>query len=1213
MKRSIPVLLVLGLFFLISYRGILFEPGHVYQNWDNGTPPFQSQLERYGSISRYSWNPLYELGSPGAFNGVNRYADLFVREFAAPLGGAVVAKWHGLVYALVGGLGLSFLCRALGLGAAATLLGCLLWCFNPRMYSLAVSGHLLEMGFALALLPWTLFTLVKANAETRRLGKTAWVVLSGMLGALACSGSAIGIVFFGVFLVFLAVSEGVSRRSCAPVLTAACAGAVVVLLSLHWLVPAASLSLKGGGGVKYNQSAESVRDNYRHMNEHFSVPPRNAMIGHTDDFGMGTEYAYPVSTNATPCWKASAYALLGLALFGLYFRRAGRSSRSLKYFAILCLAGGFVFFAGQKTLAGAYFYDILLSRVQMVYFYMARPARWLPVYFMGLSLLAGMGVQAVLDRRIWVGNRKVDVLAYAGVFLLLAVYLRPYWSGSITEPKTTTTQTMALTPQPFSASEEALARRLTNDPEDYRITVWPTIAGPTGPIPDPPKNALTRNFGMMGKDAVIGPTFVGETYCGFMLNLLYRPYPFTDRFGRLLGLAAARRVLFDPSEPYLSYSGFGWAPTTKRGPETLFDPGGILERFVHAQKDLSLEKDWKFPPFEIYANRDWLPRLRTASQALLSAGGAPFLQTLAELPDNLFADAALFMSADADRDGLDRLSGTLRGVAVPSGAKPELLLPFLPKGAFVPALESGKRPPEGFSSLVSRRLRYPAFDATPLAGAGLVSDAAGEARLSPPGPGTWRVHLLYGRGPGGGTVAVSLAGKILLRDAGPAVLRRGLVWRDLGDVSVEGDEGLVVSVDGPGAVVCGMAAATPDDWAKAEKALAAKLGSGRILVAAEAEAAAREGAAAYAPRVAVDLLGARTRTAMAGSVRVERAAPAGSGLVAAEGGEGEILFTVPLGRKMRGFVLTSYPRLFGDKEKEAFVEASYSLDGRDFTPLYKVRGKKDGRWEDVYKRRMVSDLAGESDTVWIRFRMRQAQLSSQANRPNIPMRLAAEPVDVFPAAVSMGQAVPLPAAFVLEAPFSGAYRAGARVLGRTGDVVRLSGGAGRRLNRDGASWVDLGELKTDARGRLDLRLEGSWDAVCDIIVLEREKGAASGGAVPYVRDNPGRYRVELGGTSGLLLFSEAYNPGWLLDRGNGPEKPMRAYGFMNAWPLDAPGSDGAGGAEKEDAEVYFREQPVMEKATAVTRAVWVALAALLAVSGVGALVSGPGRKNGKEG
>ena len=88
-----------------------------------------------------------------------------------------------------------------------------------------------------------------------------------------------------------------------------------------------------------------------------------------------------------------------------------------------------------------------------------------------------------------------------------------------------TTQIMALTPQPTDPAEKALAERLTSDPEDYRVTVWPTIAGPTGEVPAPPKSSLTRNFGMMGKDAVVGPSFMGQSYTSFLLSLMHRPWP----------------------------------------------------------------------------------------------------------------------------------------------------------------------------------------------------------------------------------------------------------------------------------------------------------------------------------------------------------------------------------------------------------------------------------------------------------------------------------------------------------------------------------------------------------------------------------------------------------------------------------------------------------------------------------------------------------------
>ncbi len=113
MKRCLPALAAVALFALVSWRGILFVPGHVYQNWDNVTPPYAEEVRRLATISKFAWNPVFDLGSAGAFGGINRWFDILVREGAAPLGGDVLAKWEGPAYAVLGSAGILALCRAL--------------------------------------------------------------------------------------------------------------------------------------------------------------------------------------------------------------------------------------------------------------------------------------------------------------------------------------------------------------------------------------------------------------------------------------------------------------------------------------------------------------------------------------------------------------------------------------------------------------------------------------------------------------------------------------------------------------------------------------------------------------------------------------------------------------------------------------------------------------------------------------------------------------------------------------------------------------------------------------------------------------------------------------------------------------------------------------------------------------------------------------------
>jgi len=1178
MKRQYWALLVVAVFALVSWRGILFAPGHVYQNWDRVPTPYPEEMRQVAAISKHAWAAKYDMGAPGAFSGITRWFDIATRDLGSYIGGPVIVRWEGPAYAVVGAGGIVALCRVLGLGLGPSVVAAMLYAFNPRQFSMVLAGHVEESGFALMLLPWILLLLARAGATDSRRRGAAMTLGAGMLGGLACSASPFGIVFYGTFTLLFAVAETAARRSLRPALAFAVAGLVALTLHVQWLAPAATSIVKGAD-FKHHQTAEEISGHYHGIYKRFSAPLRQAMLGHTDNYGMGTEYAYPVDTRETPAWVAAALGVLGLALVGFAYRSR---HRGLKYFAGLCLLAGFILMAGNKTLAGAVFYERILNRVSILFFQMARPARWLPVYYFGLSLMAGMGLAWLTAGER--SGRRSRIAAGTFAAALLAVYLYPYWTGALTTPRNATSQTMALMPQAVSPAEGVVVRALTADPDDYRVTVWPTIAGPTGNVPEPPATSMTRNFALLGKDGIIGPTYIGEPYSMYLLGLLHRPWPVTGDFGRLLGLAAVRRVFHLAGEPYLSYSHFGWMPTTKRGPETLYDPGDILAPFIAAQADLHPDPKLAAPPVEVLENADFLPRLRQTPAARLAGGGFPLLLALANGPKADFDKEVLLFGSDVAADELAGPGSGFSGLRVLGRGSVELALPFLPADAYLPARAAGLS--GEFKPLADRVLDDPRFGGAGLDKGGRVSDGPGAVRFPLVGHGSWRIFLRAGSEPFAGPATVRLDG-VPVATVGSGPLGRGLDWIDCGSAAFEPGppHELEVAAPGRGIVVSGLLA-VPEEAYEAARQRVAALARGDVRVAAEAEEATAGPVRPMAPKVFVPLLAREGGAAMeTKNARLDMADPMGTGLLAVEGdAPGEAVFPVRLPEAAPKLTLETYPRLFGDKAAPSYVEASVSVDGGPFVTLYRVEGKPDDQWEKIYDRRMVSDIPGPAATVVVRFAMRQAQLASQANLPNQPMRLVAETPTPGGATLSFGAAARLPAVFNLSAPVGGTYAATARLIGRTGDVAALPDGARLRLAHDGATIASLGSVVPDADGAVRLVIDGPPGAACDQIFLEsRPDAPAEEGADPaYQRENPGRYRIDLppaaAGKPRFLVFSEAFHPGWQLHLGGRAIAPVKGLGFVNvfALPPDASGP----------AELVYRDEAVMARLAPVAEALW---------------------------
>jgi hypothetical protein len=1137
-------------------------------------------MRQVADISKHAWASKYDMGAPGAFSGITRWFDIVTRDLGSHLGGPFIVRWEAPAYAVAGAGGVVALCRILGLGLWPSVLAAMVYAFNPRQFSMAVAGHVEESGFALALVPWVLVLLFRAAAEPRNRRFCAYSLTAGLLGALACSASPFGIVFYGTFTALFTLGQTLARKSARPALSFALAGCVALFLHLHWLVPAAS-SIIHAADFKHHQTKEEINDHYQGIYRRYSAPLRQAMLGHTDNYGMGTEYAYPVTLTGNPEWVGAALALLGLAILGLFGRV---QNRGVRIFAALCLLLGFVCMAGNKTLAGAVFYEKLLNRVPILFFQMARPARWLPVYYFGLALLAALGFSRLLA---WSRGSRINratTLAFGAA--VLAVYLHPYWTGQLTTPQNATSQTMAMTPQPLSPAEGTLSQFFTNDPADYRVTVWPTIAGPTGDVPEPPTNGLTRNFALLGKDGIIGPTYIGEPYSLYLLGLLHRPWPVTDTFGRLLGLAAVKRVIYNQTNPYLSYSPFGWMPTTKRGPETLFDPGDLIGPFIAAQRDLVTDPELAAPPEAVLQNTDFLPRLRLTPRARLAAGGFPLLLSLANAGRPDFAEQALLFGADAAAAELDALRPGFGGLVASGGSAPELLLPFLPADAYRGAGTAGL---EGvFAPLAPRQLEDPRHGGSVLDKAARVSDGPGAVEFSLIGHGSWRLFLRVGAESYAGPAAVLLDGAPVAEIvSGP--LGRGLSWIDCGLATFEPGppHALRVEAPGRGVIVSGLLAVPEEAYEAARERLAgvAARADGRTRVLAEAEEVTVGPVSPMAPKLFVPLLaeGADV-TVSSENARIERADARGAGVVAVEGdAPGEVVCTVRFPEPVAGLTLESYPRLFGDKIETSYVAASVSVDGGPSTLLYRLEGRHDDRWEDVYKRRMVSDIKGPASTVTIRFAMRQAQLSSQVNSPNQPLRLVADTPVPGRAVLSFGAAARLPARLAVPVPVGGSYRASLRLVGRAGQTVVLPDGRAVTLARDGINDVAAGELAAEADGVVRLALDGPGTVACDAVDLSQgppDDGPA-GDPVAYTRQNAGRYGLTLPDGGGFLVFSEAYHPGWGLTVGGKTLSPVKGQGFVNVYSLP-PGVSGP-------AELLYRDEALMAKLVVVMHWGWIGL------------------------
>jgi len=152
------------------------------------------------------------------------------------------------------------------------------------------------------------------------------------------------------------------------------------------------------------------------------------------------------------------------------------------------------------------------------------------------------------------------------------------------------------------------------------------------------------------------------------------------------------------------------------------------------------------------------------------------------------------------------------------------------------------------------------------------------------------------------------------------------------------------------------------------------------------------------------------------------------------------------------------------------------------------------------------------------------------------MTVSITPEKAYPGAPSMGQAVVLPARFTPKVFRLGPHHVRARML-----------------TQEGPRWIDLGYREADEEHRIELNIDGPAGAACDLIELSSHPASQPARTSPVPdtqRLSPARYQSE--GPfppGGLLLFSEAFHPSWQAHLADNTLNPVKAYGFMNAYPL----------------------------------------------------------------
>lgn len=419
-RRGWPLLALIGLALLV-FQGLAFTD-MILARGDTYTF-FYPYWDARDAALRAGQLPLW---TPDIFMGAPLLADPQIGSFYPPnwltagLRAPDAIRYSILLHVLWAGLGAYLLARRrAGLERTPALLAGWLYALGGHLGAHVEQINQLQ---GLAWLPW-LFYLYDGLLAGRRMALHG-LLLAGALALQIFSGhtqtvfiGAVGLAVYGLGHALLAWRAGGRAFLLlrAPLLLAL-AGMGAALLAAPQLIPAAELTALSNrqGGFTVQQATA------------FSLSPQH--------IGRGLLPSY----DAQLFGEYVAYigvAGLGLALLALLLPAAGPGRRARILWALLAVLG-------LALALGRYNPAYLLLAELPGFNFFRVPARWLALYALGGSLLAGIGLQALLAGRRPTRNALTMLLAALTGLMLLARFVLLVPQADINGPAVPTTATL---------------------------------------------------------------------------------------------------------------------------------------------------------------------------------------------------------------------------------------------------------------------------------------------------------------------------------------------------------------------------------------------------------------------------------------------------------------------------------------------------------------------------------------------------------------------------------------------------------------------------------------------------------------------------------------------------------------------------------------------------------------------------------------------------
>lgn len=486
------------------------------------------------------------------------------------------------------------------------LIGSLLYCFNPFVYSRLMAGHLTIL-LAYGIFPLSihyLFRIFKDNEHKA-------IIYLTLLSPFLATHLIVFIIF--LFLELIIILKYI-RSSLLKIIWL---NASILLLNFYWMLPIVFLSVTRGIYLRPNVNViQEANERYLYFTT--ISQPLYKIFSSVITPGLNTEFVYPFGNIINNIVTLCSVLIFFLAAMSLNFIKKSKNRNFLLFiYFIFLLALGIM--SGSQNAVGYIFYRLLQSSIKPVFAEYSNPLRFFPLVMLPLAILFAYSYSKLR------ANLKVLFT------LILSIFFYPWIAGHLTVPvKPDDSQPLSLHINKTNPNDRKIHNMIGSDPADFRIAIlppslltWPGFSGYTFP------------WSTLYFSKPVSLQYYDDPLTKIAMDQLFRPGSSPD-LANIMGIANIRYLVYPSYKNIQSYHNF--LPDLKN-----YAP--IINANLYKQKNIGKLNE-NFSDADIFINQKYLPHFYAPQKMYVTSGDNSVLVNITS--NENYINRSMFVPSDTD-------------------------------------------------------------------------------------------------------------------------------------------------------------------------------------------------------------------------------------------------------------------------------------------------------------------------------------------------------------------------------------------------------------------------------------------------------------------------------------------------------------------------------------------------------------------------------------